>query len=182
LALKTGCDTLPPPLFSSPAVAHLLPPGPAQSAHRYLSIFATCPFLLLVHFRFLSVFSTSKLVRSGRFARSPPCTSSAQPTARRWRLARLPPPIRKSVNFRNRLLLLLPPTIATRPRLLPASCRRARGASFSRCETPSFLHYTAVVIPFNPSFNGLNRHSPLPPLLRPFNHPSPSLEPLSQPL
>jgi hypothetical protein len=32
------------------------------------------------------------------------------------------------------------------------------------------------------SFNGLNHHSPPPPLLRPFNHPSPSPEPLSRPL
>jgi hypothetical protein len=57
---------------------------------------------------------------------------SAQPTARLWRPARLLPPIRKSVNFRNCLLHLLPPTIATHPRSLPTSCRRARGASFSR--------------------------------------------------
>jgi hypothetical protein len=35
----------PPLLFSSPAAAHLLPPGPAQSAHRY-----TCPFSQLVRF------------------------------------------------------------------------------------------------------------------------------------
>jgi hypothetical protein len=35
----------PPLLFSSPATAHLLPPGPAQSAHRY-----TCPFSQLVRF------------------------------------------------------------------------------------------------------------------------------------
>jgi hypothetical protein len=35
----------PPPLFSSPATAHLLPPDPAQSAHRY-----TCPFSQLVRF------------------------------------------------------------------------------------------------------------------------------------
>jgi hypothetical protein len=209
----------PPPLFSSPAAAHLLPPGMAQSAiatlvrFLNLSVFSTTELVRfsclsltrgptlsvspgssseLAHFRYLSVFSTSKLVRSGRFARRPPRTRSAQlalsaqSTARRWRPARLPPPIRKSVNFRNRLLLLLPPTIATRPRSLPASRRRARGASFSRCETPSFLHYTAVVIPPSTqaltSFNGLNRHSPPPPLLRPFNHPSPSPEPLSQPL
>jgi hypothetical protein len=35
----------PPLLFSSPAAAHLLPLGPAQSAHRY-----TCPFSQLVYF------------------------------------------------------------------------------------------------------------------------------------
>jgi hypothetical protein len=35
----------PPLLFSSPATAHLLPPGPAQSTHRY-----TCPFSQLVRF------------------------------------------------------------------------------------------------------------------------------------
>jgi hypothetical protein len=35
----------PPLLFSIPAAAHLLPPGPAQSIHRY-----TCPFSQLVHF------------------------------------------------------------------------------------------------------------------------------------
>jgi hypothetical protein len=147
----------------------------------------------LVHFRYLSIFSTSRLVRSGRFARRPSRTRSAQlalsaqPTARQWCPARLPPPIRKSVNFRNRLLLLLPPTIATRPRSLLASRRRAQGASFSRCETPSFLpslHRSSYPPSTRAltSFNGLNRHSPPLPLLRPFNHPSPSLEPLSQPL
>jgi hypothetical protein len=46
-------------------VAHFLPPGLAQSDR-------TCPFLLLVRFCYLSVFSTSKLVRSGRFAHRPP--------------------------------------------------------------------------------------------------------------
>jgi hypothetical protein len=50
----------PPPLFFffSPAAAHLLPPGPAQSDR-------TGPFSKLVRFRYLSIFSTSKLVRFG---------------------------------------------------------------------------------------------------------------------
>jgi hypothetical protein len=49
----------PPPLFfSSPAAAHLLPPGLAQSDR-------TGPFSKLVRVRYLSIFSTSKLVRFG---------------------------------------------------------------------------------------------------------------------
>jgi hypothetical protein len=51
-------------------VAHLLPPGLAQSDR-------TCPFSELVRFRYLSVFSTSKLVRSGRFAHRLPRARSA---------------------------------------------------------------------------------------------------------
>jgi hypothetical protein len=50
--------------------------------------------------------------------------------------ARLPPPIRKSVNFKNLLLLLLPPTIATRLRPLSASRCLARGALSSQLEDP----------------------------------------------
>jgi hypothetical protein len=77
-------------------------------------------------------------------------------------------------------------TIATWPRPLPASCRHARGASSSRLEDPipPPLHrssYTPSTRALT-SFNGLNRHSPSPPLLRPFNRPSPPPEPLSQPL
>jgi hypothetical protein len=92
----------------------------------------------------------------------------------------LPPPIRKSVHFRNRLLLLLPPTIATRPRQLPTSRHRAGGASSSQLEDPipPPLHHSSYPPSTQAltSFNGLNHHSPSPPLLWPFNHPSPPPE------
>jgi hypothetical protein len=129
-------------------------------------VIRTCPFSLLVCFLYLSVFATcpfSPLQNLYDPAASPAAAmrvlGPARPLSPADHTSVAPCLIAashsKSVNFRNRLLLLLPPTIATCPRSLPASRRRAQGASFSRCETPSFLHYTAVVIPFNPSFNEL---------------------------
>jgi hypothetical protein len=102
---------------------HLLPPGLAQSVHRYLSVFSTTELVRfgrlsltggptlsmspgssseLVRFRYLSIFSTSKLVRSGRFTRRPPrALDPAHPLGPADRTpvvpCRLPPPIRKSV-------------------------------------------------------------------------------------
>jgi hypothetical protein len=157
-----------PSLLAIPAHSCLLPTGPSRGP--------------LVYFQPAASPSPHWALAS----RPAQLAVSAQPTMRRWRPASLPPPIRKSVNFRNRLLLLLPRTIAIQPRPLPASRHRARGASSSQLEDPFLppLHRSSYPPSTRAltSFNGHNRHSTSPPLLRPFNRPSPPPEPLSQPL
>jgi hypothetical protein len=55
----------PPPLFFFQPSRSPPPPSRSGLVRQNWSIFKTCPFLLLVQFRYLSVFSTSKLVRFG---------------------------------------------------------------------------------------------------------------------
>jgi hypothetical protein len=78
--------------------------------------------------------------------------------------------------------LSLPPPIFP----MPPPRSSARAASSSRLEDlipPSLIRsYYPPSTRALTSFNGLNLHSPLPPLLWPFNHPSPPPEPLSHPL
>jgi hypothetical protein len=74
----------PPPLFFFQPSRGPPPPSRSGPVGQNWSIFKTCPFSLLVRFRYLSVYSTSKLVRFGlklvrfgRFAHRPPHARSA---------------------------------------------------------------------------------------------------------
>jgi hypothetical protein len=55
----------PPPLFFFQPSRGPPPPSRSGPVGQNWSVFKTCPFSLLVRFRYLSVFSTSKLVRFG---------------------------------------------------------------------------------------------------------------------
>jgi hypothetical protein len=55
----------PPPLFFFQPSRGPPPPSRSGPVRQNWSVFKTCPFSVLVQFRYLSVFSTSKLVRFG---------------------------------------------------------------------------------------------------------------------
>jgi hypothetical protein len=156
----------PPPLFSSPAVAHLLPPGPAQSSHRHLSVFSTCPFSPLQD---LSDPAASPV---GHRASVAPCPIAASHLKKRK--LQKPPSPSSSSHHRNTS------TVAAGL----ASLCPGRLVLPMRDPFPPPLHCSSYPPSTRAltSFNGLNHHSPPPPLLRPFNHPSPAPESLSHPL